>query len=440
MGSEGTTVGEHGQSRRRQGMLRSRWQRLVCVVRRAFGHAGPDRDVLLLILKSVIAATVAWVLANNLLGATSATFAPFTALLMVQATISQSLDQSARYAGAMVFGVVLAGLLTPLLGAATVTFSVLMLVALVLGRWRKLGQQGPQVGVAALFAYSSFTHSGAPAASFLQLVSIAGLVLLGCGIGVVTNIVIAPPMRYRSAQHGISALARSLCDLLTDAANRIAEGVPDQERADALRHRADQFPDLVAQTRSAVEHAAEATRFNPRRLFLRRAASFEGHRAIIDALERATEQVRSAMRGLTHASSASISQQRTHEQFLATYSNVLRKAAEAARVIGKLHNAEDTERADELEAAVDRARRACSELAEQTEGQQLDRPGQWPVYGALQTDAHRLVEEFLQAHRKLSEVMTTAGSSTGDNASAEQEPIQPGADHQPVSNRSGAET
>ncbi len=94
---------------------------------------------------------------------------------------------------------------------------------------------------------------------------------------------------------------------------------------------------------------------------------------------------------------------------------MLGEVAEAARVIGELHSAEDTERADELEDAVERARRACSELAEQTEGQQLDGPGQWPVYGALQTDAHRLVEEFLQAHQKLSEVMApTSGESTED--------------------------
>lgn len=398
------------------GMIRSRWDRVACIVRRAFGHAGPDRDVLLLIVKSVIAATVAWVLANDLLGASSATFAPFTALLMVQATISQSLDQSARYAGAMVFGVVLAGLLTPLLGAATVTFSILMLVALVLGRWRKLGKQGPQVGVAALFAYSSFTHSGAPATSFLQLVSIAGLVLLGCALGVVTNVAIAPPMRYRSAQHGISALAHSVCDLLTDAANSIAKGVPDQDEADALLHRANQFPDLVSQTRSAVEQAAEARRFNPRRLFLRRTASFEGHRAIIDALERATDQVRSATRGLTYASSLSDAQQRAHEQFLATYSEVLTETAQAARVIGELHSAADTERADELQDAVERARRAYSTLAEQTEDQQLDSPGQWPVYGALQTDAHRLVEEFLQAHHKLSDVMAPTSRASAEQA------------------------
>lgn len=411
-----------GGSRPAKHPVRVRWQRMVCVLRRASGHAGPDRDVLLLIVKSVVAATAAWVLANNLMGAPSATFAPFTALLMVQATISQSLDQSARYAGAMVFGVVLAGLLTPLLGGTTVTFAVLILVALVLGRWRKLGHQGPQVGVAALFAYSSFTQAGGSPSSYLQLASIAGLVVLGCTLGVVTNLVIAPPMRYRSAQYGISALSHSLCDLLTDVAGGVSEGVPNQDDADAWLHRANQFPDEVAQARSAVEHAAETRRFNPRRLFLRHSASFEGHRAIINALERGTEQLRSATRGITYASSADASQQDTHEQFLATYGKVLSATAEAARVMGALHSADDTEHAKELDDATDRARRAYSELAEQTEGQKLDSPDQWPVYSALQTDAHRLVEELVQANQNLAELLenTTEKSTADETRLAEQ--------------------
>ncbi|MBA8824933.1 hypothetical protein FHX42_002280 [Saccharopolyspora lacisalsi] len=381
------------------------------LVRRAVGHAGPDRDVFLLIVKSVVAATVAWVIAHNLLGAPSATFAPFTALLMVQATISQSLDQSARYAGAMVVGVVLAGLLTPLLGAATATFAVLMLVSLILGRWRKLGQQGPQVGVAALFAYSSFIQSGAPSASFVQLASIAGLVLLGCSLGVVTNLVIAPPMRYRSAQYSISALSRSLCDLLTDVAEGIRGGVPEQDQADAWLHRANQFPGMVAQARSAVEQAVETRRFNPRRLFLRSSASFEGYRTIINALDRVTEQLRMATRGLTSAGSADTSQRHEHEHFLADYAAVLTAVAEAARVAGQVHRDDDTEQVQQLGDATDQARRAYHALVEQSGGRQLDNPDQWPVYSALQTDVHRLVEEFVQARQNLTQLIETDSAS-----------------------------
>lgn len=386
--------------------VRARWQRLSGSVRRGLGHPGPDRDVLLTIVKSVVAATAAWLIANNVLGAPSATFAPFTALLMVQATVSQSLDQSARYAGAMVFGVVLAGLLTPLFGAAIWTFAGLILIALVLGRWRKLGQQGPQVGVAALFAYSSFSQSGGSSTSYVQLASIAGLVVLGCSLGVITNFVIVPPMRYRSAEYGISSVARSLCDLLTDLGEELQRGVPDTEQAGAWQHRADQFPDTVAQARATVEHAAETMRFNPRRLLMRGSSSFEGHRTILNALERATEQLRSTTRGLAHAASSTDHPQGSeHEKFLAGLADLLAATADTARVLGGLHNADGTDRLQELDDATDRARRSYSDLAAKVEGRELDSPEQWPIYGALQTDAHRLVEEFIQARHSLDKLI-----------------------------------
>lgn len=395
--------------------VRTRWQRLSGSMQRGLGHPGPDRDALLTIVKSVVAATAAWLIANNVLGAPSATFAPFTALLMVQATLSQSLDQSARYAGAMVFGVVLAGLVTPLFGAAVWTFAGLILIALILGRWRKLGQQGPQVGVAALFAYSSFSQSGGSSTSYLQLASIAGLVVLGCSLGVITNFVIVPPMRYRSAEYGISSLARSLCDLLTDLGEELQRGVPDTEQAGAWQHRADQFPDTVAQARATVEHAAETMRFNPRRLLMRGSSSFEGHRTILNALERATEQLRSTTRGLTYAASTDHPQGSEHEKFLAGLADLLAATAETARVLGELHTADDSDRLHELDDATDRARRAYRDLAAKTEGRELDSPEQWPIYGALQTDAHRLVEEFIQARHSLDRLIRgTPAQQAGD--------------------------
>lgn len=381
---------------------KTRMQRVIGLVRRAIEYPGPDRDALLLIVKGIVASTVAWVLANNVLAAPSATFAPLTALLMVHVTISQSLDHAVRYAAAMVGGVVLAGLLTPVLGATTVTFAVLMLIALVLGRWRKLGQQGPQVGVAALFAYSSFTQAGTVSSSVLQLVNLVGLVLLGCVLGVVTNLVIVPPLRYRSAEYGIDALSRSLSVLLTDISAGLQEGAPSQDQADAWLHRVDQFPAVATQARSTVEHVAETMRFNPRRWFRRRTGSFEGHRTIINALERAGDQLRAATRGLSYTTGSDDPQQNEHDQFCRTYGQMLAVISEAARVLGELRNAEDTEHTRELDETIDRARKAYNAVVAQAEGQHLDDPDQWPVYGALQTDAHRLVGEFIQAQKDLS--------------------------------------
>lgn len=379
---------------------------MTAALRRGFNHPGAERDALLTIVKSVLAATAAWLIANDALGAPSATFAPFTALLMVQATISQSLDQAVRYAAAMVFGVVLTGVVVPSVGAAAWTFAGLILIALVFGRWRKLGQQGPQVGVAALFAYSTFSQSGGSTTSYVQLVSIAGLVVLGCALGVLTNLLIVPPMRYRSAEYGINALARSLHDLLTDLSEGLRDGVPDRDQAEAWQHRADQLPNTVSQARATVEHAAETMRFNPRRLFLRGSSSFAGHRTIVNALEHAAEQLRSATQVLTHAANTDGAQnQAQHHEFLASYAEVLATAAEAARALGELHSVEDTERLADIDEATTRAGQAYSDLAGRITGRELDDPDQWPVYGPLQTDAHRLVEEFVQARHTLGKLV-----------------------------------
>ncbi len=49
------------------------------------------------------------------------------------------------------------------------TFAALVLLALFIGRWQRLGNQGPQVAVAALFAYQSMIVVPTWRASFVQL-------------------------------------------------------------------------------------------------------------------------------------------------------------------------------------------------------------------------------------------------------------------------------
>ncbi|WP_051906021.1 MULTISPECIES: FUSC family protein [Streptomyces] len=370
-------------------------------------RASAKRDSILLLFKAVIAATAAWIIANDLVGAPSPTFAPFSALLMVQATISGSLRDSVRFAGAMVSGVLLAGLMVPLLGTSTGTFAGIVLLTSALGRWRKLAPYGPQMAVAALFAFAAFTQSGTSTSGFVKLASIVGLVVFGCLTGVVTNLLIVPPLRYRSAEYGIGALSGAMAELLTDASKGMAEGVPDQEQAEKWRERATWYPDMVSQARKGVETVAEQMRFNPRRVFQRSSSSYEGHRVIINALERTSRLLLSAMTSLTSISLSDDPLQQEHDHFCVAYSRLLDVLAEAVRVLEGLRRPEDTEHGERLSEAVDRARTAYIELAEQSTGRQLDGPDQWPVYGSLQTDARRLIEEFAQAQRSLSQLTFT---------------------------------
>ncbi len=387
----------------RTSTLPDRLRRLGNGVRRGLGYHGPDRDALLLILKSAIAATIAWVLADVVLQAPSATFAPFSALLMVQVTVSKSLDQSVRYAVAVSSGVALAGLLSPLLGPTIVTFSMLMLIALLIGRWRRLGNQGPQVAVAAMFAYSSFTQSGDGLSSMVQLLSIAGLVLLGCVVGVVTNLAIVPPLRYRSAETSIRTLSQALCDLLADVSRGLDEGMPDTDLADSWHRRANEMPSIIDQARDSIADAVETMRLNPRRLGLRE-VSFDGYRSIVNGIERANEQLRSITRGISYAAH----QEATTEQedFLVAYSSLLAVGDEAARALGELHSNEDLRSDEQLQDIVSRGRSAYENIVEHTQGKALDSKDSWAIYGALETDAHRLVEEFAQVRRELQQLLT----------------------------------
>ncbi|MFI1279833.1 aromatic acid exporter family protein [Streptomyces sp. NPDC020858] len=116
---------------------------------------GSERDDLLLGAKTVVAAMGAWTLARYLLSPAVATFAPFTAMVALQATLYRSLRDCAQYALAMSVGATLAATLAATAGIHGWTFGLLTLAALWLGRVRRLGQQGTQVAIVGFFAFSS---------------------------------------------------------------------------------------------------------------------------------------------------------------------------------------------------------------------------------------------------------------------------------------------
>jgi uncharacterized membrane protein YgaE (UPF0421/DUF939 family) len=388
--------------------MRARVVRWWAAVRRGLGHAGPERETMWLIVKSALAASGAWVLANDVLGAPSATFAPFSALLMVQVTISQSLAQSLRFAGAVLFGVALTGLLVPVMGPTVAAFAVLMLAGLVIGRWRKLGSQGSQVAVAALFAFASFSQPSSTTSSLVQLGSIAGMVVLGCVLGVVVNLVIAPPMRFRSGAHVVESLSKSVCDLLCDISETLAQGTPEQDRVGEWSSRAGRMPELAESARSVIEHAAESMRFNPRRLWMRQSSDFRGYRYTLDAFERASEQLTSMCRSLRHSKAEDRSTTEAEHEFARGLADVLAAAAEASRILGEIHSVADREHVSELDDPIEQGRKAVERLSRHADDHDLDQGYDGPIYTGLLTDARRLVEEYGEARSRLAHETTSA--------------------------------
>ncbi|UYM24639.1 aromatic acid exporter family protein [Streptomyces albus] len=207
-----------------------------------FRHPGHERNLVLLVLKSALAATVSWWLAKEVLDFESPAFAPFSALLAVNTTVDTSIRQALRYTAAVTVGVTVQAVAGFLLGPGLSVFLVVALVALAIGQWKGLGEQSAQVPTAAFFAFSAFTSASTTLTRATMLGEIVALVLVGCGIGLVVNVCLAPPLRYRSAEQGLRSFACEIRGLLRAVAEGLEAGEYAPERTREWRAEAASGP------------------------------------------------------------------------------------------------------------------------------------------------------------------------------------------------------
>ncbi|MFC9942942.1 FUSC family protein [Streptomyces pratensis] len=374
--------------------------------RRAFSYAGDERDTLLVIGKSALAASLAWLIAFDVLDARSPAFAPFSAVLIMQVTVYRSVVQSLRYVGAVVAGVLVQAALGFLAGPDFLTFVLVALIALAIGRWHVLGVQGPQVATAAFFAFSTYTSSSGDFQRFFRLGEIVVLVLIGCAIGIAVNVLVAPPLRYRSAEYGIRSLAHTLHDLLADMYPVLAEGVPDQDTTGGWRARAARTGQMIGQARSGLEASKESLQLNPRRLSRRYRGhpGFQGYESVLGALERTLYQVAALTRGLDR----SREEDEARRPFLRRYAAFLESAGAVAEVLTTLDETTLLPQAKRLERLTGEAAARRDEVVEETRRLSLSLADPSAPYGILVTEATRLLEEFQYTSQVLLDVAQDA--------------------------------
>ncbi|MFH8410247.1 aromatic acid exporter family protein [Streptomyces sp. NPDC018019] len=360
---------------------------------RAWGSAGHERHTLLLIGKSTLAATIAWFFSYNLLEAESPAFAPFSAVLIMQVTVYQSLLQSLRYVGAVATGVAVQAALGYLAGPDLLTFALVAVVALTIGRWPALGSQGSQVATAAFFAFSTYVTAPAGLGKITHLAQIILLVLIGCGVGVIVNVTLVPPLRYRSAEHGIHTLARALCDLVSDMYPAMRQGEMEEERISHWRGRAEQTGELIRQAENRLRTARESLYFNPRSRLgrYRDPKGFEGYGAVLKALERTMYQMASLIRSLDQWRQDGSDRDR---RFLCNYADFLEAVSRIVQVLGELDEDTLADQTDELCRLADQAQRCCRQVTDQAEQDGLPLTNPAYPYGVLVVEATRLMDEF----------------------------------------------
>ncbi len=219
---------------------------------------GPERQLVLQILKSVAAALLAWLIAIHVLGVRQPFVAPMIALLMVQPTIVQSLVKGTQQVAAVTVGMLTALVVFTLVEDTVVALGAALLITTTFAAWRRLGDQGTYAPIVAL-TMISLQSVGETYFERRLLETVAGVV-----VGTAINLVVKPPHYLDSAR----ASATICVDEATGILREVAEGLRSGWSVDDARGwaaRADRLQGQVGHCLEDLGWAGESVRLNFRR-------------------------------------------------------------------------------------------------------------------------------------------------------------------------------
>jgi hypothetical protein len=335
--------------------------------------------------KTALAAVIAWELARRLLGG-SPLLAPLTALLVTQLTVVETVTGSLQRVGSVVVGVLLAVLLADLLGLQWWSIGLVVFASLAVGQVLRLGEHRMEVPISALLV---FAVGGQPGAAWTRVLE----TLIGAAVGVVVNVVVAPPVYVQPAGEAIGELAERMARLLGDGGQELLRGWSGKDAYERLRQ-ARELDDAVGRARQALGRAEDSLRLNPRR---RRVGDpSDDLRAALSSLEHSAILVRGLFRSLVDLDTVS-GGQGPDPALRAALARLLEETAGAVRAFGELVSANlPGPPANEapLRRALGRAGARRDEVARAMAAGPRDQPGAWQVHGHLLANLDRLLSEI----------------------------------------------
>ncbi|ADD44857.1 FUSC family protein [Stackebrandtia nassauensis] len=217
------------------------------------------RETLTQIAKMTLAAVAAWAIAEQIHPPQSF-IAPYAAVFVISETVYRSLVQIGRQLVVVVLGIVLAFGVAATIQYSGAALAVAVAVGMLIGQWRRLGDDGIWVGTIALLMLTYGTADD-PAYLYHRIVES----LVGVSVGAVINILVFPPVQLRQAHRVVGQVSDMTIALLTAIGDGLRDGW-DHETARSWQHRSQ---NLQRDARGAEESASrgyESTRFNLRRL------------------------------------------------------------------------------------------------------------------------------------------------------------------------------
>ncbi len=248
------------------------------------------------LVKTVVAAVVAWVIATYVFDLPQAFLAPWSALLVVHATVYRTLSEGVQQVAATVVGVTLAWAAGTLLGLDPVAIGVMLVAALAIGKVSALHLDGTAVASTAVIVLTIGQSEEQQALLLRFLDTGTGIV-----VGLLVNLLVWPPLRDYSAARVIDSIDDRVGELLCDMAQGLrAEGQTQEVHDWVDRSRC--IDEDIDEAWAFVRLSNESGRLNPRR-GARKVTRPDQFDELLHRMEQAAAEIRSMARTLEHSTS-----------------------------------------------------------------------------------------------------------------------------------------
>jgi hypothetical protein len=311
-------------------------------------------------------------------------FAPLTALLVVDKTMVRSVWASLQRVGAVVLGICVAWVVGSFVGVSWWTMVPVLVFALTLGSWSRLGTHGREVPAMALL---SLLTVGGTSSRFTYLTLVE--TVAGGAIGVLTNAIVIAPLHLHRPRQQVAAFAAQVHDLLVEMATGL-DGDWDEAAARHWYQVGGQIGDLAPHVVEEIQTGQESTRLNPRDSLRPVQVDWEGYAATVAVLRSALWQVTGIARTLVDAADGRDRQPAPTPGFLHDYAQGLLAISEAISQVGL----RTPQAAAAFDQQADRAEQILTGLRELVRQTPLEDHALWPVYGSLITDALRAISDL----------------------------------------------
>jgi hypothetical protein len=339
--------------------------------------------------KTTLAAVLAYLLAVALLGTeVQPLLAPLTALLVAQVTVFRTVTSGVERVGSVVAGVLVAVLLSQVVGLTWWSLGITIFVSLVIGRVLHLGDHTLEVPISAMLVLAV---TGQARIAALDRVAET---LVGAVTGVVVSFMLRPPVYVQPAGDAVGELAAEMSRLLASMGEELTEGWSG-EQARAWEDRARELDRPLRAARIALARGEESLRLNPRQRRIREGAS--SLRAALAALEHAAVQLRGITLDLADLAEAVESSGQAEPELLVALGALLVELGVGVAAFGQLVAPEvagPPREAVPLHIALEIARTHRDVLAELMLVDARTDLELWHIQGSLLANVDRLLREI----------------------------------------------